>query len=231
MSDYETGLNNRERVHTGANLRLASRFMRELLEESPQTEPIPEGNVLILLPEDDPDLAAANLALAKRLSAEGRSVILRRVRPAGAAAPDRPEWQVAERRSLTVRNLTPRWAGPIDDDQIVIVYDAGRDVLWIDFFGGTPRPATLPLNDFTQLTIDLASGEAFGYLIPQFLSRAIRKVPRLAQILAAAELRPLRAEELGELASAGQDDLESQPRIETQGDLELLMQDLARLSA
>ena len=58
---------------------LAARFMQELLDQPEDTQPIPLGAAVILMPpvdEPDPVLAAANMRMAEELVAEGRTVIL-----------------------------------------------------------------------------------------------------------------------------------------------------------
>jgi hypothetical protein len=232
MTDDNTGLNDQERAHTAANLELASRFIRELLNAPEHAGDIPEGAALVLMPEADPELAFANIALADRLSAEGQSVIMQRV---GIVGPARPEWQGKEISSINVRQLTPHWAGEIDPEQIVIVYDANRDVLWIDFFGGNARQTAVPRNGFALVTVNLETKEAFGYIIPSFVSHAVRKVTRLAQILAVAELRPLTTDELSGIEPVGQEALDIQPatpaRITVKADLDIMLGDIAKLGA
>jgi hypothetical protein len=58
---------------------LAARFIQELLDQPEDSEPIPLGATVILMPPEDdpePDLAATNLRVAEGLVAEGRTVIL-----------------------------------------------------------------------------------------------------------------------------------------------------------
>ena|SRR5688572_4111775 len=56
--------------HTTKNLALAGRFLREALDDPAILDAILAGSTLVLMPPDDPELAAANLHLAERLSAE-----------------------------------------------------------------------------------------------------------------------------------------------------------------
>ena len=67
-----------EIARTNANLRLASRFIREYLDEPDRYGPIPLGAAIVLLPPDgqDVELTQANLRMARRLKAEGREVLL-----------------------------------------------------------------------------------------------------------------------------------------------------------
>lgn len=61
------------------NLRLASQFIRELVDRIEADKPIPESGTIVFLPsedEPDPELSAANIRMARRFAAEGRNVIL-----------------------------------------------------------------------------------------------------------------------------------------------------------
>lgn len=66
MSDDETGLNPEERAQIAGNRRLAGRFIREWIESPERVEPFPYGTSVVLMPPDDPALAAANPALTER---------------------------------------------------------------------------------------------------------------------------------------------------------------------
>ena len=84
MIDEINSLGPFEIARTNANLRLASRFIREYLDEPERYGPIPLGASVVLLPPDgqDAELTQANLRLAQRLKAEGREVILWTLSPA-----------------------------------------------------------------------------------------------------------------------------------------------------
>lgn len=79
MSDDETGLNPEERAQIAGNRRLAGRFIREWIESPERVEPFPYGTAVVLMPPDDPVLAAANPALTEQLGSEGRTVRLHRL--------------------------------------------------------------------------------------------------------------------------------------------------------
>jgi len=49
-------------------------FMHQVLDSPKFAQLIPDGAEIIFLPEHDPELKAANLALAQTLSAEGKKV-------------------------------------------------------------------------------------------------------------------------------------------------------------
>jgi hypothetical protein len=61
------------------NTSLGARFIQELLDQPDDSQPIPLGATVILMPpvdEPDPELAAANMRRAEELVSEGRTVIL-----------------------------------------------------------------------------------------------------------------------------------------------------------
>ena len=61
------------------NTSLSARFIQELLDQPDDSQPIPLGATVILMPpvdEPDPELAAANMRRAEELVSEGRTVIL-----------------------------------------------------------------------------------------------------------------------------------------------------------
>jgi hypothetical protein len=77
------------------NSSLAAKFIQELLDQPENSEPIPLGATVILMPPEgdpDPELAAANMRRAEELAAEGSTVILWTVgkEPPYAAMPDVP---------------------------------------------------------------------------------------------------------------------------------------------
>ena len=57
------------------NLGLGFEFDRYLLEHPEILEKIPENALLVLLPQDDPELAQANLELAKKGRESGQPVV------------------------------------------------------------------------------------------------------------------------------------------------------------
>lgn len=196
MSERDDAMTEEERTHTTANLALAARFIDEYLDDPDRFGNIPDGAAVVLLPPDDPAVATANLALADRLAADGRRVVLARV---GLPASDHPAWEGTMRRSLAVRTIRPGWAADLDPDRAAVTYDAGRDVLLVDLAGGRRRGSAWPVNEAVAVLVDVDAQEAFGYVVTGFLSHAVRRVPRLALILSGAALRSLTSDELGGL--------------------------------
>lgn len=78
MSEKETGLSAAEVLQTDGNLKLATQFIREYLNDPDRFGPIPDGAAVILLPpedEGDSELRRANVRMAQRLTAEGRDFV------------------------------------------------------------------------------------------------------------------------------------------------------------
>ncbi len=77
MNTSEYDLTPAQVAQTSANLRLASQFLREYLEDPGSIDPIPLGASLILLPpgEEDPELRNQNLEMARKLVEQGRKVV------------------------------------------------------------------------------------------------------------------------------------------------------------
>ncbi len=196
MSERDNTLTEEERALTSANLALAAQFIDEYLDDPDRFGDPPEGAAVVLMPADDPALAAANLAMANRLAADGRRVVLARV---GVPASDHSTWDGDVRRLLEVRTIRPRWAPDLDPGHAAVVYDAARDVLLVDLAGGRRRGRALPVNESVALLVDIEPQEAFGYVVPGFLAHAVRRAPRLAQVLSLAAFRSLSPDELGGL--------------------------------
>ena len=77
MIDAPTQLTEEDIAHTNANLDLLSEFVQEFLELPDDAELFPEGaNVVFLPPEDraEPGLVEANLRMARKQAAEGKTV-------------------------------------------------------------------------------------------------------------------------------------------------------------
>lgn len=58
------------------NLMLNKEFSLYLLEHSEIAENIPENAIIVLSPEDDPELAEINLKMAEEMQEEGQPLIL-----------------------------------------------------------------------------------------------------------------------------------------------------------
>jgi hypothetical protein len=203
MSDEARRVEQVVAARTTANIRLAGQFLREIVDDPSILDTLPDDAAVVLIPEGDPDLAEANLNLAFKLAKrETRTIQLRRV---GGAVPEAERWRKVDRRDFTVRNVSLRWPSDLDPRNLVTVYDRERDVLLLDMTGEGQHGIALPRGSFAAVLADVEAGIAFGYLIPRFISHAIRHSPELALLLAAAELRPLREEELGGLESLDAD--------------------------
>jgi hypothetical protein len=231
MSAEPERIDPRVAEQTTKNLKLTARFLREVLADPAKLEQLPDRATFVLMPPDDPELAAANFALAERASRQQEPVTMFRV---GVATPDHPRWEPTALRTLTVRSLQPRWADDLDPTETRVVYDADRDVLLLDLAGGRRTGAAIPMGGYLLLLVDLDTQEAFGNLVVGFLRKAVRRTPRLAYVLAAAELRPLTTDELGGLvppdAEAIEREAEPRPVLDV-GDIEALMGDLGTLTA
>lgn len=191
------------------NIGLAFDFLDEVLADPAILDAIPDEATLVMMPHGDPALAAANFALAEQEARTGKDVHLR---PVGGPAPDAPAWKATEHATAQFKMLTPRWPRQIEDQDIVLAYDRDRDALLIDFFAGRRVAVTLPFGPYVLMRVELATEEVVGYLVPDFLARAVPKMPHLARILAAAEFRPLTPDELGGMEpEADEPDLPRRP--------------------
>src|SRR5262245_4816607 len=80
MNATEQGLSSSDFSQTKGNLRLATQFIREYLDDPERYGPIPLGAAVVLLPPEDqandPELRLANLQMAEQMAAEGRTVVL-----------------------------------------------------------------------------------------------------------------------------------------------------------
>ncbi len=61
------------------NLELLELFTREMIENESLSKRIPKGASVFILPDSDPELAAANRKLAQRARKEGKRVVLVRM--------------------------------------------------------------------------------------------------------------------------------------------------------
>ena len=79
MNDRKVDDSADEDDQTQGNLSLVPEFVRELLDQPEEAEPIPEQATVILLPPDDrgdSPLYEANMRMARILAAEGQNVVL-----------------------------------------------------------------------------------------------------------------------------------------------------------
>ena len=79
MIDTTTRLTEEDIAHTNANIDLLSEFVQEFIDLPDDAELFPEGaNVVFLPPEDRGEhwLVEANLRIARKLAAEGKTVVI-----------------------------------------------------------------------------------------------------------------------------------------------------------
>ena len=72
---------------TTKNIKLAGRFLREVLANPDLLAQVPQDASVVILPSDDPELAEYNRSLAARLIERGEDVIMIRL---GELASDDP---------------------------------------------------------------------------------------------------------------------------------------------
>lgn len=165
-----------ETAQTNGNLSLASRFIRELLDDLEQMDSIPEGAAVVLLPPDDPgdpELRETNMRMASQLAGDGRDVILWTV-----GMPSGPESQ-----------RLVRWPAIGNAQPASITYDRERDALEVAF-SVTEQP-TLPLqiNTHVTLLIDRETESAVAATIQEFLATAAPKSLLLFDLLLLSSTR------------------------------------------
>lgn len=169
MNDKANELSAAERAQIRANLGLVRRFVRELIEEPPSRDVLPDEGTVVLLPPDEPGDAAltfANVEMARQLVAEGEHPILWAV-----GMPPREGLQVAVHFPI------------VREDQIAIRYDRRQDRLTVAF-SQTERP-TMPLRRHS-LVITLVDPETYlvvAYTIPNFLTVVAPKSLALFDLL------------------------------------------------
>lgn len=79
MIETTTRLTKADIAHTNANLDLLAEFVQEFLELPDDAELVPDNaNVVFMPPQDrnDPGLIEANLRIARKLVAEGKTVVI-----------------------------------------------------------------------------------------------------------------------------------------------------------
>jgi hypothetical protein len=210
----------------------AKRFFEMIVADPAALERLPDDATVVVVPPDEPAVAAANIALAEQIAEEARPEYLWVTSLGGA---DSLAVVAAEEPLLAFRPSDIPWVSASDPGQR-IVYDPQRDTLLLELSGGARRSLALrPDAAAYFVMVDVGAGRAFGYLIPHFLGRAAREVPRLATLLVDAEFRRLRQEELGGVdevllrpsRSASNDRTDRQDAV----DIRSLAGDIALLSA
>ncbi len=223
MTDNSSPIDPARVEQTTKNIRLAGRFLREVLADPSVLDRIPDGATVVLMPApgSDPELAKANTALTNRLAEELDEV---RLVPMRLSTPAAEEGRDAQLAVLEVKALRPRWAVPLDDP--AITYDRERDVLLVDFSRGQRRGMAGPHNAYARLLVHLETQEAFGYVVPEFLARVVPDRPQMSELLRFADLRSIAPDELGGVVDeADRPDTDPGPSLAT------LLHELGRRSA
>ncbi len=176
MTSNTTGLSDTAVAQTKANLRLASRFIRELLDDEESLGVIPEGASVVLLPPDepgDPELREANMRMASQLVDDGRNVVL---------------WTVGV-PSVTASQRVVRWPAIGNAQPASIMYDRDQDALEV-VFSATEQP-TLPIqiNPLVTLLIERETEAAIAATIQDFLATVAPKSLLLFDLLLLSSTR------------------------------------------
>lgn len=69
------------------NITLSFEFAKSIIDDAEILEEIPDGATLVLLPEDEPDLAKENLRLGVKAAERGENVYIRHVKNLSSAMP------------------------------------------------------------------------------------------------------------------------------------------------
>lgn len=98
------------------------------------------------------------------------------------------------KQSTIIQSVRPRWpnVAELREGQVRFTYDRPTDTLFVDFFGGSPAAASIPLDrgdrDYLYLRIDPQTDAVVGLQIEHFLSYAIARHPELLGALEVAGL-------------------------------------------
>lgn len=76
--------------YAGRNISLSFEFAKSIIDDPTILEAIPEGSTLVLVPENEPDLAEENLRLGVEAARRGEDVYIRHVRDLSSIAPQSP---------------------------------------------------------------------------------------------------------------------------------------------
>jgi hypothetical protein len=155
------------------NIELAFALAHEIVEQPARLDELPSGAMVFVVPPDDPAFAEAQTNRALRAARTGNEAYLWRLdAPAG------------ERAAFRARVITPRW--PMEGIDPAAVYYRAIDTLVVDFFHGRREGVPLPGERFGVLFIDEGTEEVVVNILPQFLSRVVRRDYALIDVL----LRP-----------------------------------------
>lgn len=72
------------------NITLSFEFAKSIIDDPAILEEIPNGSTVVLLPEDEPDLAEENLRLGLEAAERGENVYIRHVKNLSSAVPQSP---------------------------------------------------------------------------------------------------------------------------------------------
>jgi hypothetical protein len=72
------------------NITLSFEFAKSIIDDPAILDEIPEGATLVLLPENEPDLAKENLRLGLEAAERGENVYIRHVKNLSSAMPQSP---------------------------------------------------------------------------------------------------------------------------------------------
>jgi hypothetical protein len=184
--------------YTEKNIELAGQLLEKILADPDILDEIPENAMIVVIPNDDAELTAHNLAMAEQWLERKQEVLLY---PIGKRQPESDRWQAAHHRFVKYRRREPHLPDSVAPEagDLKIVYDRDRDVLFVDFFGGRRSAIGAPASDLIAYRIDPDSGEIIGFLVAGFLESIVQRSPQLTTTLRAAEMRSITDEELGGL--------------------------------
>jgi hypothetical protein len=144
------------------NIELAFAFAQEIVDDPARLEQLPVEATVFVAPIDDQALVREQGGRALEAAKTTRNTYLWLL---GAVE--------GERAARHVRFFTPRW--PTRDIEPAAVYDRPSDTLIVDFFHGRRRGIAIPSEAFGLLIVDEQTEEVVANILPQFLSRLVRR--------------------------------------------------------
>lgn len=178
-------------------LGLLEQFMQEGLEEPDRFDQIPMGAVLVILPTDDPDLAALELARANRLAAQGHLV---HVESIGPRRPTPPRWWLGERVPGSLQAWLPGAEALLMSTELTVVYDQHRDVLVVSQGGDHQHGLAWPIRSGAWVLVDSSMNHVFAFIVPDFVASSVPRLSHLDALLALATFRSLAQADVGDFA-------------------------------
>lgn len=158
-----------------ANMDLLMQFTSAILDDLSLGESMPLGATVFVLPDEDPALAATNLARAHHASQEGHDVII---------------WTTGGQMTH-LQSLRPKWPAQAAYIALSVDYYAAEDLLKVRFDGlyDEQRPLeNLEHNRFASISVHQETKEVVGYELPRFLADTVNVAPALANWLSVAKL-------------------------------------------